>query len=260
MLIADKAVGQNVSRGSLITTWSTSLFWSHKPVRIQSRSLSNPTPTSLRGISQVQVCGRIREERTYKRICINESEGLGFLTPCTKDSPFFFFGCTGSSCARASHCGDLSCCRVRALGHSSFSRCGTRAPEHRLSSGGPQAQLLHSVWNLSGSGIKPVSPAWADGFLPPGKSKGSPFYVMFPVYEIPLFKIVRRQQGRYEALTQDVSWVSARPGLRDEPSSEHVESLFSGPPSPVGQYHRFATSEHMFYKMCLQWYCLFIKW
>ena len=43
----------------------------------------------------MQVCGRIREERTYKRICINESEGLGFLTPCTKDSPFFFLAAPG---------------------------------------------------------------------------------------------------------------------------------------------------------------------
>ena len=43
----------------------------------------------------MQVCGRIREERTYKRICVNESEGLGFLPPCTKDSPFFFFAAPG---------------------------------------------------------------------------------------------------------------------------------------------------------------------
>ena len=57
----------------------------------------------------------------------------------------FIFGCAGSlllcqlfsscgkwgllsSCgARASHCGDFSCCRVRALGHDGFSSCGPRA-------------------------------------------------------------------------------------------------------------------------------------
>lgn len=40
--------------------------------------------------NQVQVCGQIREECTYKRICVNESEGLGLLPSCTKDSPSFW--------------------------------------------------------------------------------------------------------------------------------------------------------------------------
>ena len=46
------------------------------------------------------------------------------------------------------------------------------APEHRLSSCGAQASLLHSIWTLPGPGIEPVSPALAGGFLttgPPGK-------------------------------------------------------------------------------------------
>ena len=51
--------------------------------------------------------------------------------------------------------------------------CGSQALEHRLGSCGTQAQLLRSMWDLPGSGIEPVSPALAGGFLttaPPGKS------------------------------------------------------------------------------------------
>ena len=49
-----------------------------------------------------------------------------------------------------------------------FSCCRARASEHRLSS-----WQLTGIWNLPGPGIKPMSPALADGFLttgPPGKS------------------------------------------------------------------------------------------
>ena len=55
----------------------------------------------------------------------------------------------------------------------SFSSCGTRAVEHRLSSCGAQAYLLCGMWYLPGPGLKPVFPALAGGFLttvPPGKS------------------------------------------------------------------------------------------
>ena len=44
--------------------------------------------------------------------------------------------------------------------------------EHRLESCGTWAQLLHGLWNLPGSGIKPVAPALAGGFFTtelPGK-------------------------------------------------------------------------------------------
>ena len=54
-----------------------------------------------------------------------------------------------------SSCGGFSCCRAR-------------ASERRLSS-----WQLTGTWNLPGPGIKPMSPALADGFLttgPPGKS------------------------------------------------------------------------------------------
>ena len=53
-----------------------------------------------------------------------------------------------------------------------FSSCGSRALEHRLSSCGAWAQLLHGMWDLLEPGLKPVSPALAGRFLttaPPGK-------------------------------------------------------------------------------------------
>ena len=54
-----------------------------------------------------------------------------------------------------------------------FSSCGLQALERRLSSCGAQAQLLCSMWDLPGPGIKPMSPALAGGFpttAPPRKS------------------------------------------------------------------------------------------
>ena len=53
-----------------------------------------------------------------------------------------------------------------------LSSCGSWALEHRLNSFGARAQLLHSMWNLSGPGIEPVSPALAGRFFttePSGK-------------------------------------------------------------------------------------------
>ena len=47
-----------------------------------------------------------------------------------------------------------------------LSSCGSRLLEHRFSSCSIQAQLLHSMWDLPGSGIKPMSPALAvDSYL-----------------------------------------------------------------------------------------------
>ena len=59
-----------------------------------------------------------------------------------------------------------------------FSSCGSRALEHRLSSCGAQAELLRSMWDLPGPGLKPASPALAGGFLttvPLGKPSCSIF-------------------------------------------------------------------------------------
>ena len=58
---------------------------------------------------------------------------------------------------------------VAACGLSSYR---SRAPEHRLNSLGARAQLLHSMWDLPGPGIKPMSPALAGRFFttePSGK-------------------------------------------------------------------------------------------
>ena len=56
--------------------------------------------------------------------------------------------------------------------------CGSWALEHRLNSCGAQAQLLLSMWDLSRSGIEPMSPALAGGFFTtesPGKPQNNLF-------------------------------------------------------------------------------------
>ena len=78
-----------------------------------------------------------------------------------------------------SHCDGFSCCRAQALDTRAsvvvargLSSCGSRALEHRLSSCGTQAQLLHSMWDLPQPGFEPVPPALAGQFsttVPPGK-------------------------------------------------------------------------------------------
>ena len=103
---------------------------------------------------------------------------------------YFFFGCIGSSLLRAgflqlrqvrstlccgvwaSHCSGFSLLQSMGSRHVDFSSCGTWAQqlwllalEHRLSSCGARAQLLHGMWDLPGPGPEPVSPALAGGFL-----------------------------------------------------------------------------------------------
>ena len=80
----------------------------------------------------------------------------------------------------ASHCCGFSCCGAWALGVQAsvtvahgLRSCGSWALEHRLSSCGARAYLLHGMWDLPGPGFEPMSPALAGGFLttvPPGKS------------------------------------------------------------------------------------------
>ena len=56
--------------------------------------------------------------------------------------------------------------------HTGFSSCGSRALDHRLSSCGARAELLHGMWDLLRPGLRPTSPALAGRFLttaPPGK-------------------------------------------------------------------------------------------
>ena len=58
---------------------------------------------------------------------------------------------------------------IAARGLSSW---GSQAIAQTLNSCGAWASLLHSMWGLPGSGIEPMSPALAGGFLatePPGK-------------------------------------------------------------------------------------------
>ena len=82
---------------------------------------------------------------------------------------YLFLDALGLRCCRqASHCSGFSCCRARALGAraSVVVACG-------LSSCGARAYLLHSMWDLPGPGIEPMSPVLAGGFLttaPPRKS------------------------------------------------------------------------------------------
>ena len=83
---------------------------------------------------------------------------------CLRCCAWAFPGCG----ARASHCSGFSCCGAWDLGMqaSVVAAC-------RLSSCGARAWLLHSMWDLPGPGIEPVSPALAGRFLttaPPGKS------------------------------------------------------------------------------------------
>ena len=78
------------------------------------------------------------------------------------------------------HCMQLSlvvasgaCSSLPASHYSGFSCCRAQALEHRLSSCGRWALLLHGTWDLPGSWTEPSSPALAGGFFttePPGKS------------------------------------------------------------------------------------------
>ena len=98
----------------------------------------------------------------------------------------YLFGCMGSSwlCELVSSCGEWGTTPVagcwflllrstgsRACGWASvvvahgLNRGGFQAPEHRLSSCGAQAQLLHGTWDLPGSEVKPVSPPLAGGLF-----------------------------------------------------------------------------------------------
>ena len=86
------------------------------------------------------------------------------------------------------------CCGARALGTLAsvvaargLSSCGLWALEHRLSSCGARAYLLHGMWDLPGPGLEPVSPALAGRFLttaPPGKSLSFTFEGNFIGYRI----------------------------------------------------------------------------
>ena len=97
-------------------------------------------------------------------------------------------GATPCCGARASHCGDLSCCGAQAPGAQAsaavargLSSCGLWALEHRLSSCGAQAQLLHGMHDPPGPGLEPVSPALA-GIFPTTVPSGKPFLIFLNVF------------------------------------------------------------------------------
>ena len=52
-------------------------------------------------------------------------------------------------------------CRASSLVCVGFSAWGSKAPERRFSSGGPQAWSPHSAWSLPGRGTESMSPALA---------------------------------------------------------------------------------------------------
>ena len=78
-----------------------------------------------------------------------------------------------SSCgAWVSDCSGCSFWAARAPGLTSFRSCSSRALEHRLNRCGTLGLLLHGIWGLPESGLKPMSPALAGRLFttePPGK-------------------------------------------------------------------------------------------
>ena len=98
--------------------------------------------------------------------------------------------CTFSSCSEqrllccsawAFHCGGLLLSwgalvlgeQASSAAAQGLSRCGSQAGESGLCGCGTQVWLLQGMWDLPRTGIKPVSPTLAGGFLstaPPGKS------------------------------------------------------------------------------------------
>ena len=106
------------------------------------------------------------------------------LHRCTQAlSSFGERGATPCCGAQASHCGDLSHCRARALGMRAsvvvacgLSSCGSWALEHRLSSCSAWAQLLRGVGDPPGPGLELVSPALAGGF-PTTALPGKPLFI-----------------------------------------------------------------------------------
>ena len=100
---------------------------------------------------------------------------------------FMLLGCAGSlllhwlfsqqtgvtrHCTVQASCSGFSCCGAQAQGHQTsvvaargLSSRGPQALEHRHSSYGQWAELLHGMWDLPGSGIQLEPPALVRGFL-----------------------------------------------------------------------------------------------
>ena len=113
----------------------------------------------------------------YFWLCWVFVAGLAFLW-------LYRVGATLHCLAQAACCSGF-CCRAPAPGYRAsvvvacgLSSCGSWELEHRLSSCGQWAELLHSMWDLPGSGIELQSPALVGRFFstePPGKAQEAPY-------------------------------------------------------------------------------------
>ena len=56
-------------------------------------------------------------------------------------------------------------CGLQKAAARGLSSCNTHALEHSINSCGMQALLFHSMWDLPGPGMEPMSPALAGGFF-----------------------------------------------------------------------------------------------
>ena len=118
----------------------------------------------------------------------NESAGFFFFV-CVCNFICLFFGCAGLHCSTGFSLVEASgglylavvcrlliavafCCRACTLGRAGYSSWGCQALEHRFSSCGAQAYLLHGMWDLPRKGVEPMSPTLAGRFFiteAPGK-------------------------------------------------------------------------------------------
>ena len=74
-------------------------------------------------------------------------------------------------------------------------RCGSRSLELRLNRYDAWASLLHSMWNLLGPGIKPVSPALEGGCLTTRPS-GKFLLTLFSILQAFLFRFGENEKQR----------------------------------------------------------------
>ena len=87
------------------------------------------------------------------------------LRCCSRDFSTWL-RCVGLSLRRLLLLRSTGCRHVGLSSCSAWAQdCGSKALEHSLGSWGAWAWLLQGMWHLPGSGIEPVSPALAGGFL-----------------------------------------------------------------------------------------------
>ena len=116
----------------------------------------------------------------YKKYLFIGFAGLHccLFSKCSKQGLF------SSCCSRASRRGDFSCLAPRLRGIRAsvaatrgLRKCGSWGSRAVVSICGAQIQLLHSMWDFPGPGIKPLCPALQSGFLTPGPLEISPISV-----------------------------------------------------------------------------------